>query len=442
MVVGICRNTAKTHFFFLVCRTARRSAAGMFLTALKRCRPTRVLFPQHLYSGYYHGNLETSQYVQPNQTVKHGGCVTRLRSLKNPAVDTKDRKAEAAPVGSAVAWDEASSADVLELSKNEGGRQREPTPSQTRAPRPYVPLSEVAMIELQGDYCMDGGRPQDALQRYGVVAKAYRAAYPLLHNKVAAITIKLGRAFRLVGSLDSSLQNLEHALYILDRVEKAMVESVCEGLTELALTKEQLHHKDTGEAFEEAVTFFDTFHDIGVSHRTLRFIPRLGKRMGVGQERMSQYYSPYDYDRTFAIIDEALIGAERWYRSVSDSDGVLRVLERRSHTIDRKFFNMRQLTGRIQTWGGEHVRTLKARSGAPSADEVLLFSPTVHQPYRDWSMERTAPLGHEDEVQPGINRKVVDDGDPLRRQMEYSRHRARTQGIAREYQQSMWERGK
>lgn len=299
-----------------------------------------------------------------------------------------------------------------------------PSPS-TTPQRPYVPLSEVAKLELQGDYLTEGGMHQEALEYYGVVAKAYARAYPDGHEQRVGILSKLSGAFRRTGRLASSKAIAEDALAALDGSPAASLELMVELLLELGLTKEALGQADAGEVYEDAVDVVQSFHDFGESHRMLRLLPRLSRRLRLNYEEKFRYFSPFDMDRTFALVDQCLERASELYKRTGETEKRIRVLQTRKQLIDKKFFNLRDFAGRIHTMRGHWMRRAGVLTNAPTPDELLRYSPTIHQVYRDFKYELNTPIGRESEVHEGVNRTVLDMGNPYRRRGKAERQRMR-----------------
>ena len=314
-----------------------------------------------------------------------------------------------------------------------------PLPGADRPGRRYFPLNDVAHVEIRGDFYTEAGMPQQALECYGVCTKAYLAAYPKHHNQVARVFIKLGRAFRATGRLRSAKRNLEEALAIFDAVEQPDVEHVCELLLELGSTKAALGDDDAGVVLEDAHVVLANFHDLGSSHRGLRTLPNASKRFWLHPSSKLEWHGLFDYDRTFAVVDEALAEAERFYNKRGDIASVVRVLEARSQMIDRKFFNARMTAGRLHSHRGRNWMKKFTATSSPSATEVLQWSPTLHQPYFDYALENTAPLGLEHLVPTQANERVV-DGDPYRRILEENLDRQKQRGVAVDESLSRWER--
>ena len=310
-----------------------------------------------------------------------------------------------------VTWADAPSTDLLAV--RDDGKAN--SIAELRPQRPYVPLSEAARIELQGDYFSEGGMHQEALMYYGVAAKVYTLAYPENHNQIAGIFIKLGNAFRQTNRLDSSKANLEKALVMLDSNKSPSLELICECLLELGQTKALLGDSDAGRVYEDVIVVLDKYYQVGESHRMLRFLPKLSRCFNLNQEEKFIYFSPFDQDRTFSIAHETLNLAETLYEAKRDLEGVVRVLQYRKELNDSKYFNMRDFAGRIRTMRGRWTRRCGILTNAPTPDELLRFSPTVHEVHRDFKLELTAPIGKEGDVQPGSGRLVVDDGSPHRR---------------------------
>ncbi|CUG90255.1 Hypothetical protein, putative [Bodo saltans] len=373
-----------------------------------------------LYTSFYKGQLYPSQLVKATQkatspfrgTLKSGYAATSTPTTTPSSESTSPK------------WSDAHSLDVLQVnqtSKDVGA----PAPPA----RPYVPLQEAAEVELKGDYYLEGGLAQEALQCYGVAATLYNLAYPENHSQRAGIAIKLGTAFRRTDRLDSSEANLESALAMLDASTRPSLELIVECLMELGLTAEA--KKDdlkAGTLFEDVIAVVEAFHSSGESHRMLRLLPRLGRRFVLNVEEKFVYFSPFDYDRTFALADQSLAYAEKCYERTNNGEGLHRVLTARKHLIDKKYFNMRDFAGRIRTMRGHWMRRARHLTNAPTPEELLLYTPTVHQPHRDFAFETTAPLGLEHEVNAGTNRVVLDDGSPFRKRKVPSRERIRAKG--------------
>lgn len=303
--------------------------------------------------------------------------------------------------------------------------------------RNFFPLGDLAHVEIRGDYLTEAGLHMDALKHFGVATKGYLAAYPKYHNQTARIFIKLGRSCRLAGKHESSKKNLEESINILDGCKSPSVEHMCEALYEMGLTMMQLKDKDAGVVFEDSLRVLNAYHDLGSSHRGLRTLPYIQKRFFLHPASKLEYHSPFDYDRTYAIVDEALAEAERYYRNVEDLESVIRVLEHRTIMVDRKIFNTRAIAGRIRTHRGRNFLKRSASTSSPSATELLQFSPSLHQPYFDYSQETTAPLGMEHLVPDG---GYEADGDPYRRVLDEDPNRSRAKGIAFDEAQRRWER--
>ncbi|EPY35332.1 hypothetical protein AGDE_07452 [Angomonas deanei] len=314
-----------------------------------------------LYTSFYRGNLFPNQMVVPHSRLPRGASVAQVLKLRNTPQGETSKTDKDTVETTPVSWDDAASTDLIHVNSAEGGY---PVAEQ-RPKRPYVPLSEVAKMELQGDYLSEGGLHQEALEHYGVVAKAYEFAYPENHLQRAGILVKLSGAFRRTGRLESSKANLEKALAILDGCSEPSLEIIVECLLELGLTKEALGEAEAGSTFEDAVAVVNTFHNHGDSHRMLRLLPRLGRRFNLNHEEKFLYYSPFDYDRTFALADQCLERAEKYYQKKGDSTGVIRVLQTRKELLDKKFFNMRDFSGRIRTMRGHWHRRARVLTNAP-----------------------------------------------------------------------------
>ncbi|GET90873.1 hypothetical protein, conserved [Leishmania tarentolae] len=376
-----------------------------------RCQARSIT---RLYTSYFKGELFPNQLVRPLERLPRGVSLAEARKGQQVATSSNSRSANPATAASpeVVSWEDVDSTDIVHANEQIG----EVVPQAGLASRrPYVPLGEVAKMELQGDYLTEGGLHQEALEYYGVVAKVYELAYPKDHPQVAGIRLKLAGAFRRTGRLASSKANCEAALQMLDNTAQPPLELIVEALFELGLTSETMNDAAAGTVYEEAVALVDMFHNSGQSHKMLRLLPRLGRRFNLNFEEKFVYFSPFDYDRVFALADQCLERAEALYQSRNNQAGVMRVLQQRKELIDKKFFNMRDFAGRIHTMRGHWKRRAQVLTNAPTPDELLRYSPTIHQVHRDFKYELNAPIGREKEVQPGVNRVVQDMGNPYRR---------------------------
>jgi tetratricopeptide (TPR) repeat protein len=403
-------------FFSLVSnmRTALKTSGPASVQAsVLRCQRRHIT---RLYTSYYKGELYPSQLVRPLERLPRGVSLAAARKGQTfgatPVTAAAASASKPAATLESVSWDDVDSTDLVHVN----GRQTAVSPEAGLAPRrPYVPLGEVAKLELQGDYLTEGGLHQEALEYYGVVAKAYELAYPLYHPQIAGIRVKLAGAFRRTNRLESSKANCEAALQMLDSTPQPSLELIVEALLELGMTAEAMKDATAGSIYEEAVTLVDTFHNAGQSHKMLRLLPRLGRRFSLNYEEKFLYFSPFDFDRVFALADQCLARAEAFYEGKDDRVSMMRVLQQRKVLIDKKFFNMRDFAGRIHTMRGHWQRRTQHLTNAPTPDELLRYSPTIHQVHRDFKYELTAPNGREGEVQPGVNRVVQDSGNPYRR---------------------------
>lgn len=389
-----------------------------------------------LYTSFYKGELYPNQLVRPKQKAHQTFRSTFLKSGYG-ANSTKPTTTQTPPPNVAPKWDDAHALDVLHP---EGGQDANTAVAVARVERPYVPLQDAAELELHGDYCLEGGLGQEALQCYGVVATLYNLAYPENHSQRVGIAIKLGTAFRRTGRLESSAANLESALAMLDASPQPSLELICECLMELGLTAEASGDDNKAAAiFEDVMGVVEAFHSFGESHRMLRLLPRLGRRFVLNFEQKFVYFSPFDYDRTFAIADQSLEFAEKCYERSGNADGVYRVLNTRKQMLDKKYFNMNDFAGRIRTMRGHWMRRAQHLTNAPTPEELLLYSPTIHQPHRDFKYEVTAPLGLEDEVNPGTNRVELDDGTPFRKKKNPTVEDVRSMGQKKAEAKGRWQ---
>lgn len=375
---------------------------------------TQRRFVSRLYTSYTAGYVRPRHLTGPRPTVANS-----FRAQLSSAYGLKTRTTpQTESSTSSVAGDEGPN-DYLVASRKE----EDISLVAAQAVRPYVPLDEVGQIELQGDYLVEGGHYFDALRSYAVVAKAYSAAYPENHNQRAHIAVKLSRAFRLVGKNQSAVENAEAALFMLENNSTPQLDLVVEGMMELAQAREAHGASDAGLLYEDVIGIINSFHSMGNSHRTLRMIPRLARNSSLGVSVKFNYNSPYEQDRVFALGDYALQLAEAFYRKIEDQEGIVRVLTMRSQFINRKEFEMRDYSGKAGSNRGRAHKLRQFLTNAPTPSELLLYSPTVHQPYLDRSRMYTAPVGEEDTVIPASNRRVLDDGDPWRRKRSWAPQR-------------------
>eukprot|EP00796_Vickermania_ingenoplastis_P005999 gene5999-4304_t len=372
-------------------------------------------FITRLYTSYFAGQLFPTQLVVPKQRLPQG-------VFRHPG-SASDEKGEinsnSGMPSEELTWDSPST-DIMQVHGSSSGAAKKQEPA-----RRYFPLAEAAKIELQGDYLSEGGFHQEALEHYGVVAKAYELAYPENHLQRVGILIKLGGALRRTGRHKSSKEVIQRALSMAENAAAPQIEIIVEGLLELGLTQEALKEETAGDTFEEGVRVVQEFHNFGASHKMLRLLPKLSRRFNLNYEQKFLYYSPFDWDRTYALADQCLQRAGEFYRKKNDREGVIRVLQTRVELIGKKFFNMRDFAGRIHTMRGHWMRRARHLTDAPTPDELLRYSPTVHQVYHDFRFELNAPIGREDEVAPGTNRVVLDMGNPYRRRGKASREMMR-----------------
>lgn len=348
-----------------------------------------------LYTSYFSGRLFPTQFAVKNEALKH--------PWKHQRGETGDG------VASGVSCAPTELSHPVQRESGEDASQR-----------CYFPLGEAAKIELQGDYLTEGGLHQEALEYYGVVAKAYLLAYPEGHHQIVGILLKLSGALRRTGRFESSKTNIKRALAMAEACDSPHLELIVEGLLELGLTEEALNEESAGATYEEAVSVVQQFHDFGASHKMLRLLPRLSRRFNLNFEEKFLYFSPFDWDRTYALADQCLHLATVFFRQRNNHEGVQRVLQTRVQLLDKKFFNMRDFAGRIHTLRGHWMRQARALTDAPTPDELLRYSPTIHQVYRDFQYELNAPIGRENEVFSGVNRVVLDMGNPYRRKGRHS----------------------
>ena len=364
-------------------------------------------FVSRLYTAYTPGAIRPRHLTGPRPTASDS-----FRAQLSGVYGIKSKKA---PASTTVETSEDAAVDLGPQDHLVASRKEEDTSLvASHAVRPYVPLDEVAQIELQGDYLVEGGHYFDALRSYAIVAKAYGAAYPDNHNQRGHITVKLSRTFRMVGKHQSASENAEAALFMLENNNAPHLDLIVESIVELAQAREALGDSGAGGLFEDAVAVIDTYHSMGNSHRTLRMLPHLSRKISLGFLEKFSYTSPYQQDRVFALGDYSMELAEAFYRKAGDQEGVVRVLTARSHFINRKEFEMRDYSGKT---GSNRGRTHKMRrflTNAPTPSELLLYSPTMHQPFIERSRMYTAPVGEEDTVIAASNRRVLDDGSPFR----------------------------
>lgn len=303
--------------------------------------------------------------------------------------------------------------------------------------RNYVPLQNVFDIEFRGDHLVSAGLFEDALKHFGVAAKARQAAYPEGHLEITKILIKLARAFRLTGRPESAIANLERCLQNFEDSNPAAgipVEQICEVILELGLAHRDLKSDEAGRLLEDVAMIANNYHDFGGSHRHIRLNVRKHKSVSLNFHNKFFYLSANDIDRTYTLVNLALVEAEDWYRSTKKDPAALqRVLQMRADVMDKKNFNMIYQAGRVRTWSGRNKNKRRFNTSNPTATELLAFSPTVHQVYHDYSRAHIAPLGREDEVQIAPGARYLDDADPFRHLRAESKSRQERQSAALEY---------
>lgn len=404
----------------------------------------------YLLTSYYGKNVFPHQQIIPHYRVKTG-FRNKLKSSYQMQQQSKSaeeqEKALQEQEERVVEWPWYGGADPTAAAEediaassnnnnNNNSQQQQGILSQPKG-RNYVPLDEVFHIEYQGDQLLAGGEFLDALKHYGICVKARQAAYPVHHIEISKILIKLSRAFRLNKKPESAVANLERCLENFNESDSEHAppcEQVCEVLLELGLAKRDLKSDEAGALFEDAARMMDEYHDYGGTHRAQRLHIRKHKKFSHNFQNKFLYFSPGDVDRTYNIVNLALIEAEDWYRNVKqDAAAVERVLQTRNNMIDRKNFNMIYQPGRVRTWRGNNTRKRMWNTSNPTATDVLAFTPTVHQVYHDYTRAKVAPLGREDEVQIAPGARYLDDGDPFRHLRAESKARKERQRAAMDY---------
>lgn len=402
----------------------------LFSTALQ-CQKQRLT---RLYTSYHAGRLFPTQLALRKKVLtdgwrRHGRGGTPSSGAGDAELGGVHQHHQPPHAPPAPTWEQADSTDIMHVNASSSTDEKQPLQTHmarvNAKGRPYFPLGETAKLELQGDYLTEGGLHQEALEHYGVVAKAYDLAYPENHPQRMGIRIKLSGALRRTGRLESSKHNLLQALAMAEQWPSPHLELIVEALLELGLTQEALNDSEAGTTFEEAVQVIQQFHDFGASHKMLRLLPRLSRRFNLNFEEKFLYYSPFDWDRTYALADQCLHRATAFYRKNGNQDGVIRVLHTRVQLLDKKFFNMRDFAGRIHTMRGHWMRRAQPLTDAPTPDDLLRYSPTIHQVHRDFKYELNAPIGRENEVASGTNRVVMDMGNPYRRRGRYAKEMMR-----------------
>jgi len=369
----------------------------------------------NLYSSFYSGRQWYNQMYHPKSLL-----------LRRPTLASAAVPLPSSTTSGEVTWEDAAATDVdgvVKLPQQMGNAvSQEVVPPR----RPYVPLSYAAVLELKADYmCESGGNAlaMKAVIYLGVVVVAYRAHYGEAHNQTVKVLIKLGRAFRLAGKLPSSRKTLEKAFSLLQdpALESPILEHALECLTELGSTaKLQGELEQAAQYWEQTLELLNQSHDIGNSERYTRQAARTCKYNHTAWAPRFIHYSPYDSDRCFAITEHALELAESVFPT--GSEGLVRVLTARTELISRKDFNRKIYAGKITHTRGLPTWRKTRMSTAPTPEELLRYSPTVHQPYFQYRYLLTSPLGKEDDVWPGTNR-VVESGDPMRRMQQLKGYR-------------------
>lgn len=297
----------------------------------------------------------------------------------------------------------------------------------------FYPVADVFAVELKGDYLTEAGQWREALRHYAICTHVYKQALGVAHDRTVSVTVKLARACGGAAMWKSAETHARSALTAAQLGDEVRLELVCEGLMELGnALRGQAKIDDAATVFLECASLVSEHHDMGSSHRAFLRWRNLLRRFGIAQHSKMRHFSLFDFDRIVAIADAALHAAEGCYRAVSNSDGQRAALRVRAEMLDRKWFNIRDYAGRIRTNRGKNRDKAKYYSSNPTADELLRYFPTIHQPSFDWAYEATAPLGSEDLVRVGANAKLLDDGDPLRHFVARNAEKERRTNVARD----------
>lgn len=388
-----------------------------------------------LHSSQYKKNQFPYQWIVPKSLAnRQYGLALKSRPAAFAAAAAATQAGNKSVEDAEVEW----TSDKLVMAQAASNSQ--PTKSDGAVAKPRLPIDTAAKVELRGDYLTEAGRGEEALHYFGVAMSIYELHYPANHNHLAKLRVKLARAFRMSNRNQSAIANANAALDILDNVHRPEVEHICEALMELGMAHRAAGDEEKASiAFEDAVEVLALFHDIGASHRGLRGLTQATRRFYENVVSKLRYFSPFEYDRVFSIVDTCLTEAERCHQQRNDKAGVIRVLEVRKALLDKKFFNMRDYMGKIRVMRGHNYRKSYSIAARPSADEILGFSPSIHQVYFDYSRLDTAPLGKEHLVQLGANAKYLDDGDPTRFYVSAAKSKEASVTAARDFVQQQWD---
>eukprot|EP00760_Papus_ankaliazontas_P027301 PhM_4_TR3265/c0_g1_i1/m.61451 len=401
----------------------------------------------HKYSSYFSGNNWANQMYHPASVVRPRSNISNDADAvaKLTAARPQDKALGFRDADGEVSWPTdpaAAPEDVVTAAAADDITKTTTTTAQRK--RNYVPLAVAAKLELKADYmCESGGAPlaQKALEYLGVVVEAYKAAYGETHNQYGKVLVKLSRAFRLTGRVESALATAQLAERVVMAAEPhPVLEHVLEARLEQGLALRKLAGKvqEAGAVLESTLGLLLENHDLGNSERYTRLIARATKKNQMNFENKYIHYSAYDHDRCFTIVDQCLEYAEQAFMSVGDTLSAERVLTGRSQMHDTKDFNRRMYAGKVTTVRGRPMWRLNRVTSSPTPDELLRYTPTVHQVYFDWRFSKTAPLGKEDEVWAGDNR-IVENGDPYRRRhAKYRPDIARRTSHEQELQNCKW----
>lgn len=406
------------------------------LTAAPQLRVAQQARFNILHSSQYKKNQFPHQMIVPKSIAGQSyGSLLKSRSAR---VSIEAPPSSKPTEADDVQWDDANGspstgADILVA--RDGPQEVVHTPSTRR-----LPLDVAAKAELRGDYLTEAGDGQSALEYFGLVMDVYEAHYTPYHNQLAKLRIKLARAFRMTGRTKSAVLNANEALDLLDKNPRPQVEHICEALLELGMAHEAAGDDVRAAAsYEDVITVANAFHDFGASHRGLRGLPIAARRFYLNIVSKMRYYSPYEFDRVFALVDMSLSQAEQCHRRSNNQEGVVRVLDQRKIVLDRKFFNMRDYAYKIRNMRGHNHKKSYSVSARPSADEILAYTPTIHQIHYDFTKLDTAPLGKEHLVQVGANAKRLDDGDPERFFAQRRQLKESARSAARAFVEQQWD---
>ena len=420
----------------------------------------RKLHSLHLYTSYYSGIQWPNQLHHPAQIVPPNAPEVK-KVLDQAFLHSPPYKIYFPP------------RDDVPYQNPDCSHGTTPTPLQNEGCGRISPISDakflngsiLSSLELYSDYLCECGGQSLALKSVtilGAILTAYRTHYGDVDIQIARILIKLTKGLRRAGYPRAARRAGWESLRVLSspKLQSVDLETMLEALLEQA---QNYHHpsqtvepNDEGTQSKDrlslaqnglkeitpdmfvssSISLFAQYSDIGNVERYTRLIPRTIKMNQQLFEKRWIHYSPFDYDRCYALMDTLLELAESFHRAKGDLEKVREILLIRVQINEKKSFSRRIYAGKITTQRGRGQNRSKKLTTTPTSEELLRYAPTIHQVHFEYKYLLTAPLGQEDEVWPGVDR-ITEDGDPLRRRRHcYRNNMARVHGHKVEFQQA------